>query len=106
MSWVAQHTGYNPPHSFEDVMLKGPFKSWHHTHNFEVTKEGKVLYSHWVNYKLPMGFLGNLVAGRMIKKRLNRMFTAREIRLERDLKRHAEFSHVERKRFLWLDLRS
>ena len=43
MSWVAQHTGYNPPHSFEDVMLKGPFKSWHHTHNFEVTKEGKVL---------------------------------------------------------------
>ena len=50
-----------------------------------------------------MGFLGNLVAGRMIKKRLNRMFTAREIRLERDLKRHAEFSHVERRKFLWLD---
>ena len=100
MSWVAQHTGYNPPHSFEDVMLKGPFKSWHHTHNFEVTKEGKVLIHDRVNYKLPMGFLGNLVAGRMIKKRLNRMFTAREIRLERDLKRHAEFSHVERKKIL------
>ena len=32
MSWVAQHTAYNPPHSFEDIMLKGPFKSWHHTH--------------------------------------------------------------------------
>ena len=100
MSWVAQHTGYNPPHSFEDIMLKGPFKSWHHTHNFEVTSDGKVLIHDKVNYKLPMGFLGKLVAGKMIKKRLTRMFTAREIRLERDLKRHAEFSHLKRKKIL------
>lgn len=100
MSWVAQHTGYNPPHSFEDVMLKGPFKSWHHTHNFEKTSDGKVLIHDKVKYKLPMGFLGNLVAGRMIKKRLKRMFTARELRLERDLKRHADFSHIKRKKIL------
>lgn len=100
MSWVAQHTGYNPPHSFEDIMLKGPFKSWHHTHNFETTPEGKVIIHDTVRYKLPLGFLGNIVAGRMIKKRLHRMFTAREIRLERDLKRHAEFNHLKRKRIL------
>ena len=68
MSWVAQHTGYNPPHSFEDIMLKGPFKSWHHTHNFEVTSDGKVLIHDKVNYKLPMGFLGKLVAGKDDKK--------------------------------------
>ena len=100
MSWVAQHTGYNPPHSFEDVMLKGPFKSWHHTHNFENTSDGKVMIHDKVKYKLPMGFLGKLVAGRMIKKRLKRMFTARELRLERDLKRHADFSHIKRKKIL------
>lgn len=100
MSWVAQHTAYNPPHSFEDIMLKGPFKSWHHTHKFEKTTDGKVLIHDKVNYKLPLGFLGNIVAGKMIKKRLTRMFTAREIRLERDLKRHAEFSHIKRKKIL------
>ena len=100
MSWVAQHTEYNPPHSFEDVMLKGPFKSWHHLHNFNATSDGKVLIHDRVNYKLPLGFLGNLVAGKMIKKRLKRMFTAREIRLERDLRRHAEFSHLKRKKIL------
>ena len=100
MSWVAQHTGYNPPHSFEDVMLKGPFKSWHHTHNFENTSDGKVMIHDKVKYKLPMGFLGKIVAGRMINKRLKRMFTARELRLERDLKRHADFSHIERKKIL------
>ena len=100
MSWVAQHTAYNPPHSFEDIMLKNPFKSWHHTHKFEKTTDGKVLIHDKVNYKLPLGFLGNIVAGKMIKKRLTRMFTAREIRLERDLKRHAEFSHIKRKKIL------
>ena len=56
MSWVAQHTAYNPPHSFEDIMLKGPFKSWHHTHKFEKTSDGKVLIHDKVNYKLPLGF--------------------------------------------------
>ena len=100
MSWVAQHTAYNPPHSFEDIMLKGPFKSWHHIHKFENTPDGKVKIHDKVNYRLPMGFLGNIVAGRMIKKRLTRMFTAREIRLERDLQRHAEFSHLKRKKIL------
>ena len=100
MSWVAQHTAYNPPHSFEDVMLKGPFKSWHHIHKFENTPDGKVMIHDKVNYRLPMGFLGNIVAGRMIKKRLTRMFTAREIRLERDLQRHAEFKHLKRKKIL------
>ena len=61
MNWVAQHTGYNPPHSFEDKMLKGPFKSWHHTHKFETVGENNALIHDKVRYKLPMGFLGNLV---------------------------------------------
>ncbi len=27
MRWVAQHTVYDPPHLFEDVQVKGPFRS-------------------------------------------------------------------------------
>ena len=34
MTWVAEHLGYEPPHRFEDVMKKGPFRSWHHVHRF------------------------------------------------------------------------
>ncbi len=100
MNWVAQHTGYNPPHSFEDKMLSGPFKSWHHIHKFEQISSNKSVIRDKVNYRLPLGFLGKLVAGRMIKKRLIRMFTARGIRLERDLKRHAEFANKPRKKIL------
>ena len=25
MTWVAEHTGYKPPHFFSDTMVKGPF---------------------------------------------------------------------------------
>ena len=31
MKWVAEHSGYNPPHAFADTMVKGPFKTWHCT---------------------------------------------------------------------------
>jgi len=100
MHWVAQHTAYNPPFSFEDKMLKGPFKSWHHTHTFEQDELGNTTINDKVKYKLPMGFMGNLVAGRSIRKRLKRMFAAREIRLQRDLKRHADFADKPRKKIL------
>ncbi len=100
MKWVAQHSKYNPPHSFEDDMLKGPFKSWHHKHEFKQNEDGTSFVHDQVSYKLPMGFLGKLVAGRIVRKRIERMFYAREIRLERDLKRHSDFAHLPRKKIL------
>ena len=74
MSWVAQHTGYNPPHSFEDKMLKGPFKSWHHTHKFETVGDNNALIHDKVHYKLPMGFLGKIAHKIFVKKKLNEIF--------------------------------
>jgi len=100
MKWIARHSAYNPPHSFEDDMLKGPFKSWHHKHEFQQKEDGSSIVFDQVNYKLPLGPLGKLVAGRMVRKRIERMFYARQIRLERDLKRHSEFAHLARKKIL------
>ena len=100
MKWIARHSKYNPPHSFEDDMLKGPFKSWHHKHQFTQNDDGSTYVIDKVNYKLPMGFLGKIVAGKMVRKRIERMFFARQIRLERDLERHAQFAHLPRKKIL------
>ena len=33
MTWVAEHTGYDPPRFFSDKMVKGPFWSWSHDHH-------------------------------------------------------------------------
>ena len=99
MTWVAEHLGYEPPEKFEDVMKKGPFRSWHHVHRFVEKDVGTVVHDE-VEYKLPMGFLGRIFGSRNVRNRLDRMFRARELRLIRDLQRHSDFKHLPRKRIL------
>ncbi|MEE2746897.1 MAG: TIGR01777 family oxidoreductase [Candidatus Thermoplasmatota archaeon] len=99
MKWVAEHLNYDPPNKFEDVMIKGPFRSWHHSHQFKEIENGTLQIDE-VTYKLPLGFLGKLVAGRDVRNRLNRMFKARQLRLMRDMEQHSKFSHIPRKRIL------
>lgn len=100
MTWVAEHLGYEPPSKFEDVMVKGPFKSWHHKHFFESVGNKKCIVRDYVEYKIPMGLPGRLVAGRSIRKRLDRMFKARSNRLIRDLQQHKLYREKTRKRIL------
>jgi len=67
--WVAQHTVYEPPHSFEDVQLKGPFRSWRHRHIIKPHAEGAILHDE-IDYEPPLGFIGRAVAPLLIQKRL------------------------------------
>jgi len=103
MTWVAEHTAYEPPNFFSDKMVKGPFKSWKHDHHL-VESEGLTTVVDEVAYQVPFGPLGNLVdrflGGMLVRGRISRMFKARELRLQRDLRRHSEFSHIPRKRIL------
>ena len=74
--WVAEHTLYDPPHAFEDVQVKGPFRSWRHRHIVEPVSGGAVLRDE-IDYEPPFGFLGRLVAPILIEKRLQKMFDYR-----------------------------
>jgi len=74
--WVAEHTLYDPPNMFEDVQVKGPFRSWRHRHIVEPVSDGAVLRDE-INYDPPFGFLGRLVAPILIEKRLQKMFDYR-----------------------------
>ena len=103
MTWVAEHTAYNPPSFFSDKMVKGPFWSWSHDHHLSES-EGVTKVIDDVSYQVPFGPLGNLVdrilGGMLVRGRISRMFKARELRLKRDLKRHSDFSGQKRKRIL------
>ncbi len=103
MTWVAEHNAYDPPNFFADKMVKGPFWSWNHEHNLSQSG-GVTKVVDDVSYQVPFGPLGNLVdkilGGMLVRGRISRMFTARELRLKRDLKRHSDFSEQERKRIL------
>ncbi|MBP03293.1 MAG: TIGR01777 family protein [Euryarchaeota archaeon] len=100
MKWIAEHSGYNPPHAFADTMIKGPFKTWHHVHSFVETENNTCRVDDRVEYTLPMGILGRIFGSGNVRKRLDRMFKAREIRLAKDLKRYHNFAHIKRKKIL------
>ncbi|HJM44901.1 MAG TPA: TIGR01777 family oxidoreductase [Candidatus Poseidoniaceae archaeon] len=99
MKWIAKHTVYAPPNQFKDIMLKGPFKTWEHEHNF-TTKGNSTIVKDSVKYQVPLGSLGNFFAGGNIKKRVERMFISRELRLIRDLEKHKNFALEKRKKIL------
>ena len=88
MTWVAEHTAYDPPHHFADKMVKGPFWRWHHNHNLSEVN-GITTVTDEVSYQVPFGPLGNLVdrilGGALVRSRITRMFKARELRLQGDL---------------------
>jgi ligand-binding SRPBCC domain-containing protein len=74
--WVAQHTVYEPPRFFEDVQVKGPFRSWRHRHFVESHTEGAVLRDE-INYEPPLGFLGRALAPLLVERRLQKLFDYR-----------------------------
>jgi Uncharacterized conserved protein len=76
VEWVARHTAYDPPRMFEDVQVKGPFKSWRHRHIVEPHAEGALLRDE-IDYEPPLGPLGRLAAPLMIERRLNKLFDHR-----------------------------
>jgi hypothetical protein len=74
--WVARHTAYDPPRMFEDVQVKGPFKSWRHRHLIEPHEKGSVLRDE-VEFETPLGLLGRLAAPVFVEPRLRRLFDYR-----------------------------
>ncbi len=74
--WVAEHTLYDPPRMFEDIQVKGPFRSWRHRHIVELNEDGAILRDE-VNYDPPFWFLGRVASPLLIQKRLQKLFDYR-----------------------------
>jgi hypothetical protein len=70
------HTEYDPPRSFEDQQVRGPFHSWRHRHLVEPHPDGAVLIDD-IEYTPPFGLLGRLADGIAIKPRLRKLFAFR-----------------------------
>ncbi|HYP27210.1 MAG TPA: SRPBCC family protein [Blastocatellia bacterium] len=75
--WVAEHTEYIPDRLFADVQREGPFAYWYHRHIFEPTGRGTTLMRDDVEYALPLSRVSDLIAGRFVRAKLQRMFDYR-----------------------------
>lgn len=87
--WRSRITSVTPGAQFQDVQVSGPFARWVHTHSVEGTGEGRSRLEDRVEYALPLGGLGALAAGRMVRGKLARMFAYRHRVTADDLARHA-----------------
>lgn len=74
--WIAEHVSYEPPHSFEDVQVSGPFKFWRHRHIILPHEDGAVLRDE-IEFEPPLGWLGNITAPLAIVPKLEKMFEYR-----------------------------
>jgi len=75
--WTTLISVYNPPHSFVDVALRGPYSFWHHTHIFRESDQGTIM-SDEVRYSLPFGIFGRLAHFLWVKRQLEHIFDYRE----------------------------
>ncbi len=75
--WRSQITGWNPPHSFEDSQIRGPYKIWIHQHLFQ-SRDGGTIMQDIVEYGVPGSFLEPLIHSLFVRKDLDRIFEYRE----------------------------
>ena len=80
MKWVTEITHVVDKQYFVDEQRVGPYKIWHHQHRIHPVEDG-VLMTDLVTYKPPLGFIGGLANGVLIKKKLDEIFEFRRKKL-------------------------
>lgn len=78
--WVTEITHVKDKEYFVDEQRFGPYSLWHHKH-FIKEIDGGVEMEDIVDYKLPMGFLGQMVHPFLVAPKLNEIFEYRREKL-------------------------
>ncbi len=78
--WVSEITHVKEEEYFVDVQLFGPYALWHHKH-FINEIDGGVEMEDIIDYKIPLGILGQIAHPIIVKKQLKNIFAFREARL-------------------------
>jgi ligand-binding SRPBCC domain-containing protein len=84
--WIARITEFEWNHYFADVQDKGPFKSWHHRHEYRAeAREGiaGTLVGDEIDYEVGLGFMGEMANAIFIRRQMHRTFTQRHEMLPR-----------------------
>ncbi len=74
--WYTEIREWSPPYSFVDIQSKGPYQVWEHTHRFSNLKGGTLIEDQ-VFYKIPMAWLGRVIAGPFVRKDIAKIFSYR-----------------------------
>jgi uncharacterized protein (TIGR01777 family) len=78
--WQSLIRAWDPGRSFVDSQTRGPYRRWDHTHEFEAYRDGTILRDR-VQYELPLGTLGGVVAGGFVAGDLEKIFAFRRAKI-------------------------
>lgn len=77
LKWVTEITHIIDQEYFVDEQRFGPYAMWHHQHYLKEI-EGGTEMEDLINYKLPMGVLGQMVHPFLVKPKLEEIFNYRK----------------------------
>ncbi len=83
IQWLARHTECQKPRLFTDQQIAGPMEYWAHQHQFEA-ENGKTRLTDAIAYKIPGGWLAELLLGWWVNSRLEQMFRYRHTVTQRE----------------------
>ncbi|HTL52582.1 MAG TPA: TIGR01777 family oxidoreductase [Planctomycetota bacterium] len=89
LRWVAHYSDCIEGRQFRDTQAQGPFAFWQHTHRFEPAGEGRSTLVDHIEYRLPLGLVGQWVMGGRIRGMLERISRYRHAVTGDDLKFNA-----------------
>lgn len=81
--WRTLIESFEPGVSFVDRQLRGPYKVWRHTHQFEATADGQTRMFDRVEYEVPFGPAGAIARSLFVEKQVSRIFEYRREVIER-----------------------
>ncbi len=81
IKWQSRIEEWAPGRRFVDTQTKGPYQYWHHTHEFEILGQGTLIRDR-VLYRVPMGRVGEMVAGGKVFGDVAKIFAYRRKRIQ------------------------
>ena len=93
MKWVVKHSDYIEGKQFRDVQVSGLFSSWTHTHLFESFGSSSCQLQDHIEYSLPGGPLGAIIARNLVNKKLQKIFDYRHRITGQDIHNHHSVVH-------------
>jgi ligand-binding SRPBCC domain-containing protein len=81
VSWLTRIEEWVPGERFVDMQLVGPYRLWHHTHEFRPDGAGGTVMRDTVRWALPYGVAGELARRAFVGRDLERIFDFRRERV-------------------------
>jgi len=81
LRWRSRIESSDPPRSFVDVQLRGPYRRWEHHHTFTPVPDGTRIDDE-VEYELPLGPLGGMAHRLVVRDQLLEIFRHRARTIE------------------------